>query len=123
MMAGKIKAAQFIVFLAFCTYMSLVPQPGEGLERFSDKLLHCMGYFALMLSLNIAVKPGSKYYQKIVFLLTYSLVIEICQHYVPNRQFSLLDGLANFSGLVLATVLLIVFYRVAPGAKKLIKPT
>ncbi|OEU53117.1 MAG: hypothetical protein BA868_09830 [Desulfobacterales bacterium C00003106] len=102
-----IKVTQFWTLLAVCSFMSLVPNTGEGLEAVSDKLLHCIGYFVLMISVNIAYRPNKRFFQKIAFLLMYSFFMEVGQHFVPNRSFSLHDIVANFAGLLIATIILV----------------
>lgn len=74
------------------------------LMSFWDKLLHGGGYFALFLSLALAY-PEKGLVQMVLNLLSYSVLIEVFQHFIPNRGFSLLDILANFSGLVLGCLL------------------
>jgi VanZ family protein len=39
--------------------------------------------------------------------LMYSFFMEVGQHFVPNRSFSLHDIVANFAGLLIATIILV----------------
>jgi len=109
-MAGTLKFFQFWLFLLYCTYLSLTPYPNEGLiETFSDKFLHCIGYFLLFISCNFAHRPNRHLRLKIILLLCYSAAIEIFQHFIPNRGFSFGDLLANLSGLLIGIFLLSLF--------------
>jgi len=94
---------QFWLFFIFCSYLSLTPAPPAIVQTFSDKLLHTTGYLALYLSCSLAYPFATK--RKILSLLGYSVLIEIMQHFIPHRGFSLLDILANALGLALGLIL------------------
>jgi len=98
-MTGYLRTTQFWLFLLAATYLSLTSRPPGALEVFSDKILHAVGYFLLFISCNLAYSPYRKLSGKILLLLCYSIIIEIIQHFIPNRQFSGLDILANLTGL------------------------
>ena len=91
---------QFWIFLLATTYLSLTSGPPDALEVFSDKIIHCVGYLLLTLSCDLAYWPGRKLVGKILFLLGFSIIIEMLQNFIPHRQFSGLDILANLTGLV-----------------------
>ena len=111
-MPAKLKYFQFWLFLLYCTYLSLTPSPNEELiETFSDKFLHCIGYLLLILSCNFAHLPNRHLLFKIILLFCYSVTIEITQHFIPNREFSFGDLLANLSGLLIGTLLISLFHR------------
>ncbi|MCF6179070.1 MAG: VanZ family protein [Geopsychrobacter sp.] len=99
-MIKKILILQFWLFFIFCSYLSLTSAPPEALHDYSDKLLHATGYCALFLSCHIAYRQQSSWYQRAGLLLSYSLAIEIAQHFIPHRGFSLADMLANAIGLL-----------------------
>lgn len=111
-MPASLKYFQFWLFLLYCTYLSLTPSPNEELiETFSDKFLHCIGYLLLILSCNLAYRPNRYLSLKVTLLFCYSVAIEITQHFIPNRGFSIGDLLANLSGLLIGALLISLFHR------------
>lgn len=109
-MASTLRFLQFWLFLLFCTYLSLTPYPEGALtENFSDKFLHFLGYLLLLISCNIAHRPNRQLPVKILLLLCYSALIEIIQHFIPNRGFSFGDILANLSGLLIGATMLTLY--------------
>jgi len=90
---------QFWVLLLACLALSLMPQPPRAFELASDKLWHALAYLVLYLSGQLADHRHSRYLTRFVLLLGFSLLIEGLQHFVPNREFSLLDLIANATGL------------------------
>lgn len=92
----------FIVLIGYGTYLSLVPAPGAAFENVWDKLLHLSGWFVLTLALRVAWPRPRMPWWTIFSLLVYSLIIELLQEAVPNRQFELWDLVSNGIGILLA---------------------
>ena len=88
---------QFILLLLLYTYLSLTGTPGVHVPLYNDKLMHFTGYTVAGLSLSAAA-PHWRLMNKWLFLLGYSSLIEVIQHWVPVREFSLGDILANSLG-------------------------
>ncbi|MGV1099671.1 VanZ family protein [Thiovibrio sp. JS02] len=98
---GTLKLLQFSLFLAYATYASLSPYPSGAMEVVSDKLIHTAGYFLFYLSTDLAFAQDRLRLNKLLLLFAYSMLIEICQYFIPSRSFSLLDLMANLAGLLL----------------------
>jgi len=96
----RLKLLQFWTLLLACLALSLMPQPPGVFELASDKFWHALAYLTLYLSCRIAY-PRSRPTTRFALLLGFSLLIEVLQHFVPNREFSLLDVVANAAGLLL----------------------
>ena len=88
---------QFILLLLLYTYLSLTGTPGDHVPLYNDKLMHFVGYMLAGLSISAAA-PNWPLMNKWLFLLCYSSLIEMLQHWVPVREFSLGDVLANGLG-------------------------
>jgi len=97
--------SQFWIFLLFCTYLSLIPAPPETLQTYPDKLLHATGYLALYLSCALSYARQITWGQRAALLFAYSIGIEILQHFIPRRAFSMADILANAVGLTAGIIL------------------
>lgn len=99
-----------ILALAANTYLTTT-ELSPTLAQVNDKLGHILAYFSLALLADAAF-PGSGFgWRKWLPLMLYGLLIEIIQHQLPYRQFSLLDLLANGGGLVLYGVVAVLARR------------
>ncbi|HKI50945.1 MAG TPA: VanZ family protein [Geothermobacteraceae bacterium] len=96
-----LKQLQFWALLLACLALSLMPQPPGVFELASDKFWHALAYLVLYLSSQIAYPMKVSQTARFTLLLGFSLLIEILQHFVPRREFSLLDLAANAAGLLL----------------------
>lgn len=105
---------QFFVLLVIYTVLGLSSNPGSMVPVFNDLLMHMSGYIVAGISISFA-KPTATYWQRALFLLLYSIVIEICQHFMPPRTFSVLDILANFSGIIIGLFCFAVLKKISPG--------
>ncbi len=91
----------FVFMLIAVSWQSLVPKPLDAFQYTSDKTLHFIGWFSLGISLLLGI--NKKYILMACCLLfIYSIGIEIGQHFIPGRFFSLLDIVANGSGIIAA---------------------
>lgn len=104
-----LKQLQFWVLLLACLALSLVPQPPGVFELASDKLWHALAYLVLYLSCQFAYRRQTTYITRFALLLGFSLLIEVLQFFMPNREFSLLDVIANAAGLAFAVLIVRLF--------------
>lgn len=107
-MPALFKYSQFCLILLYFTFLGLTPEP-EGVltENLSDKFLHFSGYLILIFSCDYAIRPNQQLFYKISLLFCYSLAIETCQHFIPNRGFSIGDLIANLAGLLFGGLLIL----------------
>ena len=89
---------QFFVLLAIYVFMGLTPAPETYVPVFNDKLMHFSGYVIAAFSISFAY-PHKAIWQRILFLIVFSIGIEIGQHFMPPRTFDLLDICANSVGV------------------------
>lgn len=111
------KRAQFCVILVLFTYLSLTSHPERFVETVNDKAYHLAGYFVLFISASCGYSFYKAHLAKITGLLFYSFVIEVVQHYIPNRGFSVLDIVANGAGLFSGWILVVIYSRIAVRPK------
>lgn len=98
--------SQFYALLFVYTYLGLTPHPEQSVPVFNDLLMHFAGYSVAAVSISFA-RPYWPIWQRILFLLVYSIAIEIAQHFHPPRTFSLMDILANAGGILLGLALVL----------------
>lgn len=104
---------QFTVMMVLYTFLGLTRNTGEVLPEYNDLTMHFAGYLVAGVSISFTW-PRSAYWQRGLFLLLYSIAIEIGQHFLPPRTFSLLDILANFSGIVTGLLLFMLLKKISP---------
>lgn len=90
---------QFIILLIIYTYLGLTSHPEGTIPVYNDLVMHFAGYFIAAFSISFAY-PGWSLRNRALFLVIYSVAIEIGQHFNPPRTFSGLDILANMSGVL-----------------------
>ena len=88
------------VLLVYVTWEALRPDPGGSSIDQLDKLLHFMAFSTLAVSSGLARSPGRGGNRAIAaWLLLYGVLIEIAQAYVPGREASWLDLMADAVGI------------------------
>jgi len=89
-----------LLLLCFVLWLSLAPVPSDKPPLINDKLAHFIAYAVLAANLDHAFATTRFTIKKFFFLFSYGVLIEILQHFTPTREFSLLDMLANTSGML-----------------------
>lgn len=105
-----LKTTQFWLCVLATAYLSVTTKPPGAMVLVSDKLVHLVGYFFLLFSCEIAY-PRQNLRIKFLFIFGFSLLLEIIQYFVPNRQLSLLDILANLIGIAFGALLVFAYKR------------
>lgn len=104
---------QFWVMLTAYTILGLSSNPGSMVPLYNDLLMHFCGYLVAGISISFAW-PATTYWHRVLFLLLYSIAIEIGQHFLPPRTFDWLDVIANFSGIVGGLLLFMLLKKISP---------
>jgi VanZ family protein len=104
----KIIKASFFLFLIVVTYYSL-KSPDSGDLPTNDKVGHFLAYFVLAGNLFLICDSLYQRQKALLFLVLYGLLMEFIQSYIPGRDASLLDIIANSSGTLLGLGFIYVF--------------
>lgn len=83
----------------------------------NDKLAHLLTFFVLAFLADYSYPVSTYNWEKITALLCYGIGIECVQYFIPFRDFSLLDILADLIGL-LAYPLIIPLLKKIPLLKR-----
>lgn len=94
------KAVFFAALLVVFTLAVLPPKSFLPEIDISDKALHSLTFMFLFFLMDGAYE-GILPSVKAGYLMTYGVFIEIVQFFIPYREFSLLDMVANAVGLCL----------------------
>jgi len=96
----------YVFYILIITYFSLTPiehkMPVEVWDW--DKASHFTAYLFLAMFVR-RVHIRFSYLTCVITCFSYSFVIECIQYFIPNRQFELLDMLANLLGAILGVVI------------------
>ncbi len=84
-------------------WLSLSPKATAPIEfKSSDKVYHMLMYLILGAVPFLFSNNLRKVVLFVIFSLSLGITLECLQYFVPNREFSLLDILANEVGILLA---------------------
>lgn len=99
------KKLQFYLLLIIYTWLGVVRTDSLPVPIYNDLLIHFTGYIILMNSCLFAYGAGPGKASMFSLLLLYSFGIEVIQYFIPYRDFSLLDLLANGLGLIAGQII------------------
>lgn len=97
----------FFIYLSLILYLAVTSQEIEVVKNSLDKLNHFAAFFVLYVLLTFAFANISIFY-RFVISLAFGFFIEVIQYFLPNREFSLFDILADIVGICLG----IIFIRI-----------
>ena len=101
----------FILVLVGITVLSLLP-PKSGVELGShDKMGHFIAYCVFSFNYGLVVSTINKHFYGLPFLIAYGMFMEFCQGFVPGREPSWLDILANSSGVAIGLSLHLIYVK------------
>ena len=86
--------------LALFFWLGIAQMPESVNAGINDLLLHATGYCVSVFSAYLMVQKMSKMWILLVGLWLFSFAIEAVQYYLPWRSFSVLDLIANGSGIL-----------------------
>jgi len=94
----------FYVCLITIEYLATTTQEIKPLEHTWDKANHFIAFMTLYVLLSLAYRKLSVV-MKIALLLAFGMQIEIVQYFIPGRDFSFLDVVADSIGILIGIVL------------------
>lgn len=92
---------RFALLAAACaiTYLALAPVALGGIDQVWDKLKHAAAFYALALLLDFSTPQTRFGARKFLLLMVYGAAIEAVQHFLPHRDASWPDLLADAIGV------------------------
>jgi len=109
---NKLFLVLFIILIIAISVLSLLP-PKSGLELGkSDKIYHFLAYAILSLNFGFISTKNRSYFVGIPFLIAYGILIEFFQGFVPGRDPSFYDALANSAGVFSGFFIFCLFSRI-----------
>ena len=97
--------AQFYILFFISTFFALA-NLGDSMEStaLNDKLLHVLGFIFLSISAYLS-QNFTHHRQIFFFLISYAMFIEIIQFFLPYRNYSNLDLIADLIGIISGLIL------------------
>ena len=103
--------ATLSVLVLVISYFAFTPIHYPILEEVSDKFRHAFAFFVLALATDFSFPDRPFDAVKVLSLLGYGFGIEVVQHFLPFRQFDLLDVVADSVGLAVYAITLPLWRR------------
>ena len=95
--------------LGFLLYGDLGRQPDIIDNPFGTAINHFIYYFYISM-FGLCLYLRNRNFQKVVYGLFFlSIVLEVLQFIVPNRAFEIYDVFANFAGVLVAYLLVVIY--------------
>lgn len=91
----------FVFTLLVVSYLAFAPQPAVGPPLVSDKIQHAFAFYVLAGLLDFSWPQHPFGLRKFLGLLAYGLAIECVQYFLPYRESSVFDLLADAAGQLL----------------------
>lgn len=106
----KLLRVTLVILLLAIAYFSLTPK--YSISVGNDKVGHLIAYTVLMSNAGLLSKQfGRGFGLPIMLTLLYGVLMEFGQHFVPGRDFSFLDILANSAGVAIGSLLSFLLFR------------
>ena len=101
----------FCLLLFLSLFLSLSPASSSVPMIWNDKIIHCISYFVLVMTLDFSCCSGKYLMTKSIAILLYSGLIEYGQSFIPGREMSLADLIANALGILVFLLLVPILKR------------
>mgnify|MGYP000861602699 CR=1 FL=1 len=94
-------------WLVWCIATTLMLLPAKDLPQVNiwDKAEHAGTFFALMTLAWLSYRKNFAAWQLAALLISYGIAIECIQFFIPSRSFSVLDMVADTTGVLPAWLL------------------
>jgi VanZ family protein len=105
MIPASLWRTAFWLCFGLTAYLSLLPQEflPSGINIW-DKLSHSIAFAALALSAALGWPERDFFRSVLLPLLLFGVFIEVIQYFIPGREFSLLDMLADVVGIIIVWI-------------------
>ncbi len=98
-MSRYFRVALFICVLSI-EYLATTTREIEIVSGMWDKSNHFIAFFVLYVLISFSYEE-MKISHKLAWLMAFAIQIEVVQHFIEGRFFSLLDVVADFIGIVI----------------------
>ncbi len=107
----KIKIIIIFIFLIITYYSLRLPDPKSLTVHINDKLGHFLAYASLAINVLLVCNLVKEKLIGIILMISYGFLMEFFQGFVPGRDPSFLDMIANSSGILVGLVIFLLFKK------------
>jgi len=93
----------FYICIVAIEYLATTSIEIKPIQNSWDKANHFIAFFTLYVTLSLGY-PKLELFKKVMILLAFGIQIECVQYFLPNREFSLLDVVADGVGIVFGII-------------------
>lgn len=97
----KLLFVSLILVIIGITVLSLLPPRSAPDMHTNDKVGHFIAYAVLSLNFGLWINHIKAHAKYLILLISYGALMEFLQGFVPGRDQSFLDMLANASGVII----------------------
>lgn len=90
-------------------YLATTNNEMEIVKKSWDKLNHLAAFAVLYLLIEVVYKKG--FGKNFVVLMCFGILIEVVQYFIPSRDFTLLDIIANGVGIIVGYCFFLLYKR------------
>jgi VanZ family protein len=95
----------FIIYAGIVTVTSLLPGSDAPIDNL-DKVAHLLVYYIFAVLGYRTLGNRRHFHYMCLGIITYSALLELGQSYIPGREMSLYDLLANIGGVILGAMVM-----------------
>ena len=103
MIFNKISKLSFFICIVAIEYLATTTLEIKPVQNSWDKANHFIAFMTLYVTLSLGY-PKLEVVKKVMILLAFGLQIELVQYFLPNREFSLLDVVADGVGIFIGMI-------------------
>lgn len=107
----KIKIIIIFILLIITYYSLRLPDPKSLTVHINDKLGHFLAYASLAMNVLLVCNLVKEKLIGIILMISYGFLMEFFQGFVPGRDPSGLDMIANSSGILVGLVIFLLFKK------------
>ena len=96
--------------IGYLLYGDLGKQPDLIPNPIGTSINHAFAFFYLSILGLISHLRDKSFNQTSVFLISFSIILELSHYFIPNRSFEFLDLFANLLGALIA-IFILIFYK------------
>jgi VanZ family protein len=103
------------IYAAMLTFLLLIPNPTQFVPGITikDILAHFLTFTFLGMLFSLSGYAATRRFPWMIASF-YAIIVELLQHFVPNRSVQLLDACMNVSGLLTGILLIAAFRNLRP---------
>ena len=109
---GKLLLFSLIILFLTITLLSLLPPKSALNLENKDKLSHFFAYVVLSLNTFLLSRISWRKIWIAIILIGYGFLLEWIQGFVPGRESSVMDGIANSSGVIFGFLVIFISYKI-----------